>query len=53
MEQIYELARSVELSQAMRLVQRAETDEERRFWAYIAEMNLQRAQKEAIKNNLF
>lgn len=47
-EQIYELARSVEPNQAMRMVQQVESDEERRFWAFVAEMNLQRRQMAVI-----
>jgi len=35
------------------MVQKADSDEERRFWAFIAEMNLQRAQKDVIKENKF
>ena len=50
---IYRVACTISPSNAMRMVQRAETEEERKFWAYIADMNLQRKQKEVIKNNLF
>lgn len=53
LKQLYEIARNTEPNQAMKLVQRAEDDEERRFYAFIAEMNLQRAQKKAIERNLF
>ena len=50
---LYEAARKMPPGEAMRMAQSAETDEERKFWAFIADMNLQRAQKEAIENNLF
>ena len=50
---LYELARKIAPAAAMRLVRQTQDDEERRFYAFIAEMNLQRAQKIAIKNNLF
>lgn len=52
-QELYELAREILPSAAMRAVQAAETDEERRFYGFIAEMNLQRAQKIAIEKNLF
>lgn len=50
---LYETARKIDPATAMRLVQQTQDDEERRFYAFVAEMNLQRAQKIAIKNNLF
>lgn len=52
-QELYEVARNIPPSEAMRAVQKAETDEERRFYGFIAEMNLQRAQKAAIEQNLF
>lgn len=53
LKKLYETAKQVPPSKAMRLVQQATSDEERRFYGFIAEMNLQRAQKEVIQKNLF
>ena len=53
LKQLYDTAKNMEPSRAMRYVQMASTDEERKFYAFIAEMNLQRAQKKAIERNLF
>lgn len=50
---IYEVAKAMPPSKAMRMVQLAKSDEERKFFAYIADMNLQRTQKEVIKKGLF
>ena len=52
-QEIYKAAREIDPATAMRAVQRAETDEERQFYAYIADMNLQRAQKAVIEAHLF
>lgn len=52
-QEIYEAARQIAPSDAMRAVQKAETDEARAFYGYIAQMNLQRAQKAVIEKNLF
>lgn len=53
LKKLYEEAKNMAPSKAMRLVQQAKSDEERRFYGFIAEMNLQRAQKKAIERNLF
>lgn len=53
LQELYEVARNIAPSEAMRAVQAAETDEARAFYGYIAQMNLQRAQKVAIEKNLF
>ena len=37
----------------MKLAEQAESEEERKFYAFIMTMNLQRKQKEAIEKNLF
>lgn len=50
---MYEAARNISPGTAMRFATEAESEEERFFWAYICNMNLQRAQKKAIENNLF
>lgn len=50
---MYEAARNISPGIAMRFATEAESEEERFFWAYICNMNLQRAQKKAIENNLF
>lgn len=52
-QEIYAAALQVTPHEAMRAVQNAETDEARVFYAYVANMNLQRAQKIAIEKNLF
>ena len=52
-QEIYKVAREIDPAAAMRAVQCAETDEERQFYAYIADMNLQRAQKAVIEAHLF
>ena len=53
LERLYEMAVKMPPSEAMRLVAQAKSDEERRFYAYIMNMNLQRNQKIAIERNLF
>ena len=50
---LYAAAKRIQPSVAMRLAQQAKTQEERFFYARIAEMNLQRRQKETIEKNLF
>ena len=52
-QQLYTLARSIPAGKALQWATRAESEEERFFWAHIANMNLQRSQKIAIENNLF
>lgn len=53
LKELYDVARAVEPNQALRQVMTADTDEERRFFAFIANMNLQRRQKEVILKGLF
>ena len=50
---LYQEARKIEPAVALKLVQAAQSDEERYFYAHIHNMNLQRAQKLAIERNLF
>lgn len=52
-QEIYAAVLQVTPHEAMRAVQKAETDEERGFYAYVADMALQRAQKAVIEANLF
>ena len=49
MRQVYLTARSIPPGAALQMALQAETDEERNFFAYIADMNLQRAQWEEIQ----
>lgn len=53
LKELYEIAVQVKPSMAMRMLQEAQTEEERKFYAFVANMNLQRAQKEAIERNAF
>ena len=53
LRQIYDRLRSLSSGTTMDLVRQAQTEEERRFWAYVLNMNLQRNQKIAIENNWF
>lgn len=50
---LYEIAREVSAADSLHMMRNAKTDEEMRFWAYVHNMNLQRAQKIAIENNVF
>lgn len=52
-KKLYEQATKMEPHEALRLVMQADTDEERKFFNYIANMNVQRRQKEVIERNLF
>ena len=51
LKQLYETARTVLPGEALQMVHSAESDEERNFFAYIADMNLQRAQWEYINSS--
>ena len=46
---LYLQARSIPPGMALQMALQAESDEERNFFAYIADMNLQRAQWEVIR----
>lgn len=48
LKQLYETARTVLPGEALQMVHSAECDEECNFFAYIADMNLQRVQWEYI-----
>ena len=48
LKQLYETARAVLPGEALQMARNADTDEERNFFAYIADMNLQRVQWEYI-----
>lgn len=53
LKKLYQEARRIEPSVAFQLIQEAQSEEERNFWAYIHNMNLQHAQRLAIARNLF
>lgn len=52
-ESLYEMAAKLEAQEAIRLIRNAADEEERRFYTYIVNMNLQRRQKETLERNLF
>ena len=52
-KKLYQAACSIPPGEALEMARRAESNEERNFFAFIADMNLQRAQKKAIEMNLF
>ena len=49
LKQLYQIARNIDYATALNLARQAETDEERNFFAFIGDMNLQRAQREYIR----
>ena len=53
LKELYQEVREVPSGLAMKLAEQAESEEERKFYAFIMTMNLQRKQKEAIEKNLF
>lgn len=50
---LYHTAQKIAPGNALDYIRNAKTDEERNFYAYIADMNLQREQKKAIERNSF
>lgn len=52
-KELYEMARNIPGKELLPLMKNAQTEEERKFWAYVYNMNLQRSQKIAIQNNRF
>ena len=50
LKQLYERAKTVLPGEALQMARNAECDEERNFFAYIADMNLQRQQWEHINS---
>lgn len=50
---LYHDAKNLGHASALGLARQAESDEERNFFAFIADMNLQREQKKAIERNMF
>ena len=52
-KKLYETAKSLGHANALDFARKAESEEERKFFAYIADMNLQREQRKAIEKNLF
>lgn len=53
LKELYQKAKGVPFYLALKLATETENEEERKFYAYIMTMNLQRHQKEAIEKNLF
>lgn len=53
LKQLYEAARKVKPNVALEMVMEAQTDEERKFYAFVMNMNLQRAEQLAIQQNKF
>ncbi len=51
LKQLYETARGMLPGEALQMARNADTDEERNFFAYISDMNLQRAQWEYINSS--
>ena len=51
--ELYQTARAIPSGYALNMVRQAKTDEERNFYAYICDMNIQREQRKAIENNVF
>lgn len=51
LKRLYETAKAVLPGKALQMVRNAECDEERNFFSYIADMNLQRAQWEYINSS--
>ena len=47
-QELYETARRIDHATALNMIREADNEEERNFWAYIADMNLQRAQRAAL-----
>ena len=52
-KEIYALARIIDPTELIRAIGHADSAEERRFYAYVSDMNMQRVQKEVIRKNLF
>lgn len=52
-KELYEKAREMPSGLVMKYAEHAESEEERKFYAFIMTMNLQRNQKEAIEKHLF
>lgn len=53
LKNMYETAKEIEPHKAMHMIMDAKTDEERKFYTYIHDMNLQREQKKVVERNLF
>lgn len=50
LKQAYQVARTVDFGNALQMAREAPSEEERNFFAFIANMNLQRAQWDYIRN---
>ena len=53
LKDLYDSAKKIGYANALGLARQAENDEERNFFAFIADMNLQREQKKAIERDMF
>ena len=51
-KKLYETAKSLGHANAIDFARKAESEEERKFFAYIADMNLQRAQRAVIEQEV-
>lgn len=50
-KRLYQEARRISPGEALEMARRAESDEERNFYAFISDMNLQRQQREYIQDD--
>ena len=50
LKQLYETARTVLPVEALEMARHAKSNEERNFFAFISDMNLQRAQREYVNS---
>lgn len=53
LRQLYEVARDLDADTLLRLILQAESQEERSFWTFLLNTNLQRGQKAAIEQHRF
>ena len=53
LKDLYNKAKNIGYTDALGLARQAESDEERNFFAFVADMNLQREQRKAIERNVF
>ena len=53
LKNLYNIAKKIGHANALNLARHAESQEERNFFAYIADMNLQRKQKQVVERNIF
>lgn len=53
LKDLYNKVKNIGYADALGLARQAESDEERNFFTYIADMSLQREQKKAVERNVF